>query len=308
MHTAAAREYLISRADALIFLGTQISPTDYWHFSQVSDIPLELDRFGSKALHVDFDPVSLEAGEVAKAGGSVVQADVAVVCEFLDGKLSGANKKSWNGEPEAAVTSAKELSDDSKAMTKSHSLDFASGGEGDLMCRVLQILRSKMPEDMPLVSDVCRIGYTALSLYPSYKPRTFIYPVGTTCLGNALPQAVGVATAHKGKGIVVIIGDGGLQFNIQELAVASELQLPMLIVLWNDAAYGEIRSITGRDFATTWSSPDFSKICAGYSIPHIRVDPKNVDVAFDSSTVAQCLQGKGGPVMLEVTCPSTHGA
>ena len=42
------------------------------------------------------------------------------------------------------------------------------------MSRTLDTLRAALPDDVPLVSDVTRIGYTALSLYDSHSPNTFI--------------------------------------------------------------------------------------------------------------------------------------
>ena len=79
-------------------------------------MPLGLERFGSRALHVDLDRASLDQGGVG-AAGRVVQADVAAACKFLEGQLE-RQRESWDGQPEAAAAQAKQLSDDSEAMTK----------------------------------------------------------------------------------------------------------------------------------------------------------------------------------------------
>ncbi|CAE7230847.1 AKR7A2 [Symbiodinium sp. CCMP2456] len=304
LHLPAARDYLLDRADALIFLGTQISPTDFWHYTYAVDVPLGLERFGSRALHMDLDRASLDQGGVG-AAGRVVQADVAAACKFLEGQLE-RQRDSWKGQPEEAAAHAKQLSDDSETMTKALSLDFLQAtpmSPGRLMCRTLDKLRCKLPLKVPLFADVCRLGYTALSFYPAYRPRSFLYPVGTTCLGYALPAAIGAAIAERGLPVAVLVGDGGLQFNIQELAVAAEEHLPILTILWNDSGYGEIRSVSG-EFGTSWASPNFAQICAGYGIKHVLVtDMTSLDEAFESSEVTAVLRGDGGPVLLEVACP-----
>ena len=68
--------------------------------------------------------------------------------------------------------------------------------------------------------------------------------------------------------MVALIGDGGLQFTIGELATAVELRLPVAILLWNNRGYGEIKSYMadrqipqiGVDIYT----PDFQAIAAGF--------------------------------------------
>ena len=141
--------------------------------------------------------------------------------------------------------------------------DFeAPRGGGHAMLRTLGALRAAVPGDAPLVSDVCRLGYAALSLYPSHGRSGFLYPVGTTALGYGLPAAVGAALGRRLTGdagpVVAIVGDGGLQLSAQELAVAAEEKLPLLLVVWNDGSYGEIRRSL-PDFATEVPRPDLAR-------------------------------------------------
>lgn len=68
----------------------------------------------------------------------------------------------------------------------------------------------------------------------------FTYDFGV--IGQAVPTAVGVATAHRRAGIttpsVVIEGDGSLLMNVQELETIARHGLPLLIIVMNDGAYG----------------------------------------------------------------------
>ena len=140
------------------------------------------------------------------------------------------------------IAAAKASADAPAALSETLMWDFeAPTGGGHAMVRTLRALRAAVPDDAPLVSDVCRLGYTALSLYPSHGRSGFLYPVGTTALGYGLPAAVGAALGRRLTGdagpVVAIVGDGGLQLSAQELAVAAEEKLPLLLVVWNDGSY-----------------------------------------------------------------------
>mmetsp|Transcript_46162 Transcript_46162/g.128660 ORF Transcript_46162/g.128660 Transcript_46162/m.128660 type:complete len:156 (+) Transcript_46162:1398-1865(+) len=152
-------------------LGTQLSPTDYWQFKHDEEVPLQLARLSANAIHVDIDPTSLEQGGVASAGGATILADVSSACGALLTKIS----PSVGGDGAKVVATAKQLSDDPAAMSSNMMWDFEdekSGGHQ--ISKTLDALRAALPDDVPLVSDVTRIGYTALSLYESHSPNTFI--------------------------------------------------------------------------------------------------------------------------------------
>ncbi|MBP3864556.1 MAG: hypothetical protein J6F32_08760, partial [Pseudomonas sp.] len=65
-------------------------------------------------------------------------------------------------------------------------------------------------------------------------------------LGYALPAAVGAWLGRRANGktggpVLCLIGDGGLQFTLAELASAVEAQTPIIVLLWNNQGYGEIK-------------------------------------------------------------------
>mmetsp|Transcript_46161 Transcript_46161/g.128647 ORF Transcript_46161/g.128647 Transcript_46161/m.128647 type:complete len:460 (+) Transcript_46161:239-1618(+) len=171
LHQPLARDHVLDQADALLMLGTQLSPTDYWQFKHDEEVPLQLARLSANAIHVDIDPTSLEQGGVASAGGATILADVSSACGALLTKIS----PSVGGDGAKVVATAKQLSDDPAAMSSNMMWDFEdekSGGHQ--ISKTLDALRAALPDDVPLVSDVTRIGYTALSLYESHSPNTFI--------------------------------------------------------------------------------------------------------------------------------------
>jgi len=61
-------------------------------------------------------------------------------------------------------------------------------------------------------------------------------------LGYALPAAIGAWLGRgDGQPVVCLIGDGGLQFSLPELASAVEARTPIIVLLWNNQGYEEIK-------------------------------------------------------------------
>jgi acetolactate synthase-1/2/3 large subunit len=102
-------------------------------------------------------------------------------------------------------------------------------------------------------------------------------------MGYALPAAIGAAIGTYGKvPIVCVIGDGGLQMNVQELSTLASLKLPVTVVVINNVGYGIIKQFqdayfNSRYIATsavdlygTLTGPDFCKIAEAYGILAMR--------------------------------------
>ena len=141
----------------------------------------------------------------------------------------------------------------------------------DIGIQVLECVRSLLDDDDVFVTDMTTAAYIGLSEYPTYKPRTFLHPVGFGTLGYAVPAAIGAKTCQFNKNVVALIGDGGFQFTMQELAVACELNMPLPIIIWNNDGYGEIKrneaAMGFSDFiAVTHKNPDFIKLAEAYGI------------------------------------------
>ena len=103
-------------------------------------------------------------------------------------------------------------------------------------------------------------------------PRSwFNSSTGYGTLGYGLPAAFGAKLARPDAAVVALIGDGGIQFTIGELATAAELGLPVPILLWNNRGYGEIKTyMADRDIpqiGVDIYTPDFQTIARGLRLP-----------------------------------------
>lgn len=126
--------------------------------------------------------------------------------------------------------------------------------------RVLNAVRAGLPEDALVYADMTQIGYTGCVTFPVENPACWHFPMGFGTLGYALPAAIGGQIACPDRAVAVVVGDGGFQFTMAELATAVEQRLPMPIVLWDNDALGEIA--------------DFMK---ARQIPQVDVYPENPD-------------------------------
>ncbi|HFA59313.1 MAG TPA: hypothetical protein ENJ83_01345, partial [Rhodospirillales bacterium] len=127
--------------------------------------------------------------------------------------------------------------------------------------RVLDVVRRVAPPEVVFTSDMTQLAYTANAVFPVPAPRRWLHPVGFGTLGWALPAAIGAALARPGTPVVAIVGDYGFQYTLAELATAVELALPLVVLLWDNDALGQIRDeMVGRSMqpvATRLRNPDF---------------------------------------------------
>jgi len=299
LHCPAVQE-LVQQSDCLLLLGTQLSPTDWWSDPMAPEVALPNgpDNF---VVHVDIDPGSLQGSQ--RSTGICIEMDCSVACQHLLDGLDELRPKSplhsWSGA-KAVVAKARSAADDAGALASMLGWQGLED-QGELMQSALLKLRAALPEESVATFDMCRFGYAGLSLFPSYSPRKFLHPVGFGTLGFALPAAIGAAQASPGIPVLAVQGDGGLQFTLPELAVACERKLPILVVVWNDKAYGEIQRQMPDDFATSLPLPDFGKLSDAYGVPHLKCsNDAELDAALASGVLQNLLRGKSGPVMLEV--------
>ncbi|WP_394826856.1 thiamine pyrophosphate-binding protein [Pendulispora albinea] len=81
------------------------------------------------------------------------------------------------------------------------------------------------------------VGYPAMYLRVPDE-RAFCFTQAFQSIGLGLPTAIGAALARPDRLTVAAVGDGGFLMSIAELETVTRLGLPMLIVVYDDAAYG----------------------------------------------------------------------
>ncbi len=137
------------------------------------------------------------------------------------------------------------------------------------------------PDDL-LVSGSSGSGIEIFLLACPTRDRQRIYhTAGLGAMGFGLPMALAVCIARGRKRTILVDGDGGFQFNIQELETASRLKLPVKFFILNNDGYASIRASQagyfgrpsiGCDRSTGLTVPDMSKVAAAYDIASIVIE------------------------------------
>jgi acetolactate synthase I/II/III large subunit len=135
------------------------------------------------------------------------------------------------------------------------------------------------------------------SLYLKH-PKQGVHALGGG-IGQGLAMGIGASLGSAGKAIA-LMGDGGLQLNLGELACAAQERANLLILVMNDGGYGVIKNIQDADYGSRHCyvdlhTPNFAQICQGMGITHLALKtPADTD-----AVLAQAL-AMNTPVMVEV--------
>ena len=126
----------------------------------------------------------------------------------------------------------------------------------------LAAIRAELPEDGIFVDEVTQVGFAARLAFPVYRPRTFISPGYQDNLGYGFATALGAQDARRDVPVVAITGDGGFLFTATEMATAMRHRIPLVTILFNDGAFGNVRRIQeerygNRLIASDLANPDF---------------------------------------------------
>jgi acetolactate synthase-1/2/3 large subunit len=115
-------------------------------------------------------------------------------------------------------------------------------------------------EDIVLV-DTGALKMWMARLYPTYAPNTCLISNGLSTMSWTVPGAVGAKIAKPEARVLVAVGDGAFLMNSQEIETALRLDLPLVILIWVDDAYGLISwkmdLEIGHNVDTRFGNPDF---------------------------------------------------
>lgn len=106
--------------------------------------------------------------------------------------------------------------------------------------RVISELRKAFPRDGILLVDSGAHRAFAGHYWTSYGPLTYISATNLGPMGWAIPAAVGVQCAQPNTKVAVITGDGCMHMQGIEVATAARYQLPIIFVVINNAALGNV--------------------------------------------------------------------
>ncbi len=123
---------------------------------------------------------------------------------------------------------------------------------------------------------------------PALKSRSYFPNSGISSLGHAVPAAIGAKTAAEGP-VIAILGDGGFQMCCMEIMTAVNHNIPVSIILLNNASLGLVRknqfyNYAGRFIASEFINPDYRKLAGSFNVEYFSVStPAEAESVFETA-------------------------
>lgn len=144
----------------------------------------------------------------------------------------------------------------------------------------VETLAKQLDSDAIIITDIGGITVWAMQAFQVKQGQQFFSALAHAPMGYALPAAIGAHFAEPARPIICLIGDGGMQVNIQEFQTLVHYSIPIKIFVLNNNAYGIVKQFQeiyfdGKYCGTTkesgYSAPDFVKIARAYGILSTRI-------------------------------------
>ncbi len=267
---------LYSQVDVAIGIGSRLElPAFRWQSGVAT----------SKLIRIDIDPTQLVR---LRAEVSIV-ADSKLATRALLSELERTPPK-----PESKVEKFKKI--------KQESLQEIQKLQPQMT--YLNIMREVLPDDGILVEEISQVGFTSWFGFPVYQPRQFVSGGYQGNLGHGFQTSLGVKIANPDKVVFSIAGDGGIMFGIQELATAVQYKIGVILLIFNNNAYGNVRRdqinfFDGNVVGSELQNPDFIKLAESFGAQASRAHSfeefrQQLSMALEKS--------EHGPVVIEIPC------
>ena len=258
-------------ADVVLAIGTEIGETDYDFFFK------EGTKMSAGLIRIDIDPRQFSRNEKP---GLCLLGDAALTVRALTDAIG-------EGQDRGGAARCLRIREQVRR-------DFHQDYQ-----RLYQTMQETLP-DLIVLGDSTQPAYFAAMQYDAPQPRSFAASgTGYGTLGFSLPAAFGAKLANPDRPVVAMIGDGGLQFTINELSTGVEAGLAVAILVWNNQCYGEIarnfRDAGMEPIACHIHTPDFIQIARGYGC--------HAETVSDHETLSRALrdaQDRNVPSVIEL--------
>ena len=252
MHGTKASNMAITESDLVIAIGARFSDRVYGDSSKFAQ--------HAKVLHIDIDPA--EINKNISTDGCVV-GDVKQVLSALIPMINSVKHDEW-------ISQVQEWKKEYPSCYDKNPKDSINP---KFICECINRIAG---EDTFITTEVGQHQMWTAQFYPFSKPRTFITSDGLGTMGYGTGAAIGIQLAKPERRVVHIAGDGSFRMNCNELATISHYNLPIVIVVENNNALGNVRMwqrlFYGKRFSQTTLDfgPDWVKLADAYGIKGYR--------------------------------------
>ena len=277
MHGSAATNYAIQESDLLIALGMR--------FDDRVTGNLKTYAPHAKKIHVDIDASEINKNVKVDVG---IHGDLKTVLRQLLPRLKSKTHPEW-------LSRIRDWQEDANER------DILNYDTGDklLGAQVINDLWKYTGGEAITVTDVGQHQMLEAQYYPHQRPATMLTSGGLGTMGFGFPAAIGAKFGRPEEEVWAIVGDGGFQMTLCELATARQENVKVNIAILNNSYLGMVRQwqeffYDERYQSTPMFNPDFCKLAEAYDIPSMRVTRR--DQIAESVEFAR---RHDGPVLIE---------
>ena len=294
IHGSYAANHAVSECDVLFSIGTRFNDRITGKISEFAK--------DAKIIHIDVDAASISKNIVV---------DIPIVA---DAKL--AIEKLLEYVPPLKIEKWKELVMEWKRDYPIH----MDGNAGLTPEKIIRYINENIEHPI-ITTDVGQNQLWATQYINLESNRQFLTSGGLGTMGYGFPAAIGAKLGNPERTVIAISGDGGMQMNIQELATAVAMELPLILIVMNNGYLGNVRQWQELFYNKRYSStcltyrkscrknckdknrkcpayiPDFVKLAESYEAYGIRItSEEEIENAFryakehkDAPTIIECI-------------------
>ena len=220
-----------ANADVVMSLGCRF--TDWSASSYRKGVTFSIPD--AKLIQVDIDPREIGKNYPAEVG--IVADCKLVLSDILAGISDEQARKARESRTSYLAGIAALKVQWEERLERRRSYD----GIPTTMLRTLYELRKVLPRHGIVTVGSGHPQSTTKQAFPVYEPRTHITSGSFSSMGFALPAAIGAKLAKPDAPVVCIIGDGDFMMCVQELAVCTMYDIPVVFLILNNSGYISIR-------------------------------------------------------------------
>jgi acetolactate synthase I/II/III large subunit len=272
MHGPAHVNRAIGAADLIIGVGLRFDDRVTGKVSEFAP--------HARIIHIDIDPAEMHKVKVATVP---IVADAKVALAALTEAVEPGDHRRWLNEIRSWEAMADERGK-SIRRNEAHPDPIA----------IMEAIREATNGEAIVVTDVGQNQMWAARHYSWTRPNSHITSGGLGTMGFALPAAMGAKMGIPDASVWAVVGDGGIQMNIQELATLKQQGVTVKVAIMNNGYLGMVRQwqqfFHSRNYSETpISGPDYVKLADAYGLLGICVTRRE-DVA---AAVRQAMETEG---------------
>ena len=239
----------------------------------------------ARKIHIDIDPSEINKNVPVDVG---IAGDLKTVLRQLLPDLPRKQHQPW-------LARIREWQEDDNERDILH----VDTGDKLMSAQVMNDLWKWTEGNAITVTDVGQHQMIEAQYYPHQRPATLITSGGLGTMGFGFPAAIGAKFGRPEDEVWAVVGDGGFQMTMCELATAVQENVDVNIAILNNAFLGMVRQwqeffYESRYSATPMVNPDFCKLANAFNIPSMRITRR--EQVEESVAFARSIRG---PVLLE---------